>query len=69
MHLANRSEGIALCPEAAACLDVLDGLVRQGHILPDETVVVFNTGAAQKNVEAIETELPTLATPVDYSLI
>lgn len=69
MRLGVRREGIALCPEAAACLDVLDRLVKQRDILPDETVVVFNTGAAQKYVEAISVELPLLQTPVDYSLI
>ena len=54
-------EGISLCPEAAACLAVLDELVREGAIGRDEEVVVFNTGAAQKYVEALETELPRLA--------
>ena len=36
---------------------------------PDERVVVFNTGAAQKYVEVISTELPTLETPVDWSTL
>jgi threonine synthase len=69
MRLAIRSEGIALCPEAAACVDVLAGLVQRGEIRPDETVVIFNTGAAQKYVEAITVELPLLHGPVDYSLL
>jgi threonine synthase len=69
MRLANGLEGIALCPEAAACLDVLDGLVKGGRVAPDEQVVVFNTGAAQKYVEAIEVELPTLETPVDFGAL
>ncbi len=67
MRLANRLEGIALCPESAACLDVLDGLVKSGGVRPDEQVVVFNTGAAQKYVEAIATELPSVEPPVDYA--
>jgi threonine synthase len=69
MQLATRTEGIALCPEAAACLDVLDGLVQEGKVRPDETVVVFNTGAAQKYVEVIDVELPEVAAPVDYAAL
>jgi len=63
------TEGIALCPEAAACLDVLDGLVQEGSVEPAETVVVFNTGAAQKYVEVIDVELPEVAAPVDYAAL
>ena len=69
MGLANALEGIALCPEAAACVDVLAGLVRDGQVGRDEGVVIFNTGAAQKYVEAIATDLPTVEPPVDYSAI
>jgi threonine synthase len=68
-RLANRLEGIALCPEAAACLDVLEGLVQRGEVGPDEQVVVFNTGAVQKYVEAIEVDLPRLGTSVDYAAL
>ncbi|MEM7308978.1 MAG: threonine synthase [Planctomycetota bacterium] len=57
---ASALEGIALCPEAAACLATLAELVREGWLAADEEVVVFNTGAAQKYVEAIECELPSL---------
>ena len=56
-------EGVALCPEAAACLAVLDARVRAGDIEPDERVVVFNTGAAQKYVEALSVELPNVGAP------
>ncbi len=69
MRLANRLEGIALCPESAACLEVLDGLVKAGNVHPHEQVVVFNTGAAQKYVEVISTELPKLELPVDYTAL
>ena len=69
MRLANALEGIALCPETAACLDVLAGLVRDGQVDPDERVVVFNTGAVQKYVEAIATDLPTVEPPVDYTTL
>jgi threonine synthase len=69
MRLASRLEGIALCPETAACLDVLDQLVRNGEVQPDEQVVVFNTGAAQKYVEAMAVDLPSVKPPLDYSAL
>jgi len=60
MHQAARSEGLSLCPEAATCLEVLATCVEQGHVGADETVVVFNTGAVQKYLEVMRTELPRL---------
>ncbi|MHC4991067.1 MAG: threonine synthase [Planctomycetota bacterium] len=53
MQLASSDEGISVCPETAACLDALDAEVRAGAIDRDETIVVFNTAAAQKYVEAL----------------
>ena len=53
MRRASALEGIGLCPESAACLAVLDELVREGAVRADEEVVVFNTGAAQKYVELL----------------
>src|SRR5436309_3308689 len=41
-------EGIGICPETAVCFDCLEQLVATGQVRPDEMVVVFNTGAAQK---------------------
>ena len=52
------SEGVAVCPETAICFDCLERLIQQGTIAKDETVVVFNTGAAQKYVEAVPLQLP-----------
>ena len=71
MHLATTSEGISLCPEAAACVGALEQLTTAGWIAPDEQVVLFNTGAAQKYVEAIDAELPTLdlSQPIDWDRI
>ena len=63
-------EGIAFAPEAGACLGVLEMLVAEKAIDPDERVVVFNTGAAQKYVEVIGTEpLPRLPTPIDWDAL
>jgi threonine synthase len=60
MHLVTESEGIAACPETAVCLGVLERALAAGHVRRDETVVVFNTGAAQKYVELLDVELPRL---------
>ncbi len=61
MRLAARLEGIAVCPEAAACVGALERLSASGWIKPDERVVIFNTGAAQKYPEAMQVELPRIA--------
>lgn len=64
---ASALEGIAFAPETGACLGVLETLVAEGNIDPDERVVVFNTGAAQKYVEVMGTNpLPHLEQPVDW---
>src|SRR5690606_41219527 len=60
MALGSADEGLAICPETAACLAVLEGAVQSGEVEPGERVVVFNTGAAQKHVEAMDTDLPRL---------
>jgi len=61
-------EGISLCPETAVCLDCLQSLVQTGQVKPDEEVVVFNTGAAQKYPEVVPLDLPRLDkdAPIDY---
>lgn len=68
MELASATEGISLCPEAAACLGVLELAVAEGSIDPAETVVLFNTAAAQKYVEVLKTDLPRLdiRSPIDW---
>ncbi|HVX15721.1 MAG TPA: threonine synthase [Pirellulales bacterium] len=60
MALAARSEGVSICPESAACVGALERLSAEGWIRPDEHVVLFNTGAAQKYPEAMRVELPRL---------
>jgi threonine synthase len=71
MRLACRLEGISLCPEAAACVGVLQRAVAEGHVRRDEQVVLFNTGAAQKYVEVMRVDLPTigLRQPVDWEIL
>ncbi|MHC5211262.1 MAG: threonine synthase [Planctomycetota bacterium] len=60
MHLVTELEGIAACPETAVCLGVLERALAEGHVSRDASVVVFNTGAAQKYVELLDVDLPRL---------
>lgn len=64
-------EGIAVCPEAAACIGAMEKLAADGWIKPDERVVIYNTGAAQKYPEAMTVELPRLDKnqPLDWDSI
>ncbi|MCS6975924.1 MAG: threonine synthase [Gemmatales bacterium] len=65
------AEGILICPETAICFDALVQLREAGHLTGHETVVVFNTGAAQKYVELLpEVSLPVLRPgAVDYEAL
>jgi threonine synthase len=71
LKLAMSQEGISLCPESAACVGACRQLREQGWIGSDERVVLFNTGAAQKYVEAIATRVPAirLEEPLDWERI
>lgn len=60
MRRASAAEGISVCPETAVCFDVLEKLLATGDVKPDETVVVFNTGAAPKYLEALQPDLPMM---------
>ncbi len=63
-------EGIAFAPEAGACLGVLESLVQEDAVDPDERVVVFNTGAAQKYIEVIgSSPLPRWSQPADWQAL
>ncbi len=69
MERASSAEGISICPETAICLDSLENLIRDNTVSPDETVVVFNTGAATKYLEALPVHLPFLDRnqPIDWA--
>jgi threonine synthase len=71
MRRAMGLEGVSLCPESAVCLDVLEALTASGEVRPDEEVVVFNTGAAQKYPEAVPLDLPRLDRdrPIDFAAL
>jgi threonine synthase len=60
MAIGMRSEGLAICPETAACIGALENLRAESWIKPDERVVIFNTGAVQKYPEAMQVDLPTI---------
>ena len=46
------AEGLFCAPEGAACLPALRKLLESGQVQPDEQVVLFNTGAGVKYLEA-----------------
>jgi threonine synthase len=46
------AEGLFCAPEGAACLPALRKLLESGQVKPDEQVVLFNTGAGVKYLEA-----------------
>jgi threonine synthase len=46
------AEGVFVAPEGATCLPALRKLIERGDVKPDERVVLFNTGAGVKYLEA-----------------
>ncbi len=71
MRRAVAAEGIFVCPEAAAGVLAIERLLADGKLDPGQRVVLFNTGAATKYVEATSVELPLIRDPanVDYSAL
>lgn len=57
MHLAGAEEGLSLCPEAAACLAGARAAVENRWIDPADRLVIFNTGAVQKYVEVMQSDV------------
>jgi threonine synthase len=48
------TEGIFAAPEGAACLVAYQKLLASGFFMPDDTVVLFNTGSGLKYLEVLE---------------
>jgi threonine synthase len=48
------AEGLFVAPEGGACLPALRKLIESGEVKRDERVVLFNTGAGVKYLEAFE---------------
>jgi len=51
-------EGIFVAPEGAACLAALEKLLARGFLKKDERIVIYNTGAGLKYLEAYSTRFP-----------
>lgn len=71
MQTATSLEGISVCPETASCVGAIEKLRDSGWLKPEQRVVVLNTGAAQKTIEAVESAVPRidLAAPLDWEAI
>jgi threonine synthase len=54
VHEIGAAEGIFAAPEGAACLPALRKLIDRGEVNEGETVVIFNTGAGVKYLEAFQ---------------
>ncbi len=51
-------EGIFVAPEGAACVAALRKLIASGFLKPEERIVIYNTGAGLKYLEAYSTRFP-----------
>lgn len=54
-------EGIFAAPEGAACVAALKKLLASGFLRPEERIVIYNTGAGLKYLEAYSTRFPRTA--------
>ncbi|MHC4067183.1 MAG: threonine synthase [Planctomycetota bacterium] len=69
VKMATALEGIAVCPETAACVVAASQLLRDGLLRPDERIVLFNTASGLKYQDAHPPDLPLLPAEgaIDYS--
>jgi threonine synthase len=51
-------EGIFAAPEGGACVAALQKLLTSGFLKPEQRMVLYNTGAGQKYLEAYSTRFP-----------
>ncbi len=54
-------EGIFAAPEGAACVAALEKLLSSGFLKPGERIVIYNTGAGLKYLEAYASRFPRMA--------
>ncbi|HSB15106.1 MAG TPA: threonine synthase [Bryobacteraceae bacterium] len=54
-------EGLFMAPEGAACIAALEKLIKAGAVKPNEKILVYNTGAGLKYLEAYSTRFPRSA--------
>ena len=53
--------GMFVAPEGSACISALEKLIASGFLNPDEKIVIYNTGAGLKYLEAYSTRFPRSA--------
>jgi threonine synthase len=51
-------DGIFAAPEGAACMAALPKLLASGLLKPEDRIVIYNTGAGLKYLEAYSTRFP-----------
>jgi threonine synthase len=54
-------EGMFVAPEGAACVSALEKLLASGFLMRSERIVIYNTGAGLKYLEAYSTRFPRTA--------
>jgi threonine synthase len=52
------TEGLFIAPEGAACVAALEKLLASGFLSPNERIVIYNTGAGVKYLEAYSARFP-----------
>jgi threonine synthase len=55
------AEGLFVAPEGAACIPALAKLIAKGFLSPRDKIVIYNTGAGIKYLEAYSTRFPRSA--------
>ena len=58
IRLLAETEGIFAETAGGVTVAVTQKLIKKGHIKPDDTVVIFNTGNGLKTQEAVQPVLP-----------
>lgn len=56
-----REEGVFAAPEGAACVAALEKLLGSGFLKPTDRMVIYNTGAGLKYLEAYATRFPRVS--------
>jgi threonine synthase len=51
-------EGIFAAPEGAACVAAAERLIKDGFLIPEDKIVLYNTGSGLKYLEAYSVRLP-----------
>ena len=51
-------DGVFVAPEGAACIAAMEKLLASGFLQPDERMVIYNTGAGLKYLEAYSALFP-----------